>query len=396
MKFKFILFAGFLFLISTCRMPSDPVGEINILKRLNTINTGGDCLDLDIDLDDSVIVAAANYNGFKLYDIQFTGNLISELIERTHITSFEMDKNIGDNRAQIVKIASLNNKAFILDKEDHIWLLDYNNSIDTVSAFLSKGSPSCYDARSISIAIRESINDIRIFSLIKHYSSGSYWFEDSKSIINAKFDLLNLNEETECNYMLNKNENSNVIFYSESLLILGVGELGVQVFSIEVADENTCIYLNNMGEMILAILDEDNDCLSLDNGFIINEGELIPGVIWEFDTPGEVEALYSISNSIFAGLSKSNGFIKVQLNSDGSITDYSQYGIGYSIKGIHHNGNILAVAAGHDGVLLYNWDGVNLSFKGRIDTAYANNVKVALNVIFIATEDGIDIIQVEI
>ena len=105
MKFNLILFAGFLFLISTCRMPSDPIGEINILKRLNTINTGGDCLDLDIDLDDSVIVAAANYNGFKLYDIQFTGNLISELIERTHITSFEMDKNIGDNRAQIVKIA---------------------------------------------------------------------------------------------------------------------------------------------------------------------------------------------------------------------------------------------------------------------------------------------------
>ena len=79
---------------------------------------------------------------------------------------------------------------------------------------------------------------------------------------------------------------------------------------------------------------------------------MIPGVIWEFDTPGEVEALYSISNSIFAGLSKSNGFIKVQLNSDGSITDYSQYGIGYSINGIHHNGNIIAVAAGHDGVLL--------------------------------------------
>ena len=68
--------------------------------------------------------------------------------------------------------------------------------------------------------------------------------------------------------MLNKNENSNVIFYSESLLILGVGELGVQVFSIEVADENTCIYLNNMGEMILAILDEDNDCLSLSCGIV--------------------------------------------------------------------------------------------------------------------------------
>ena len=76
MKFKFILFAGFLFLICTCRMPSDPIGEINILKRLNTINTGGDCLDLDIDLDDSVIVAAANYNGFMIYDVKYDGNIV--------------------------------------------------------------------------------------------------------------------------------------------------------------------------------------------------------------------------------------------------------------------------------------------------------------------------------
>ena len=157
--------------------------------------------------------------------------------------------------------------------------------------------------------------------------------------------------------------------------------------------ESTCIVVNDAGE--LDYINNNDECFILD-GSLINAGELIPEIIMAFDTPGEVESIYSNDSTIFVGLSKSNGFIKVQLNSDGSITDYSQYGMGYSIKGIHHNGNILAVAAGHDGVLLYNWDGVNLSFKGRIDTAYANNVKVALNVIFVATEDGIDIIQIEI
>ena len=102
--------------LNSCRMPSEPLGEIKIIKQLDIINTGGNCLDLDIDMDeDSVLVASANYNGFMVFDIQSNGSMISELKERVHIRSSEMDGNIGDNRAQNVVIAPINNQVFILD-----------------------------------------------------------------------------------------------------------------------------------------------------------------------------------------------------------------------------------------------------------------------------------------
>jgi hypothetical protein len=44
---------------------------------------------------------------------------------------------------------------------------------------------------------------------------------------------------------------------------------------------------------------------------------------------------------------------------------------------------------------LYNWSDIDISFLGKIETSYANNVKVAGNIIFAATEDGIEIIQID-
>ena len=147
MKNKIIIIIGILICTNSCRMPSDPLGEIKIIKQLDTINTGGDCLDLDVDMDeDSVLVAASNYNGFIIYDIHYNGSVISEIKERIHISAYDMDSDIGDNRAQNVIIAPVSNQAFILDKEDHIWLFDYNDGINTLSAYLSKGDASCYEA----------------------------------------------------------------------------------------------------------------------------------------------------------------------------------------------------------------------------------------------------------
>ena len=52
---------------SNCRMPSDPIGEIKILNRIDVIDTGGDCLDVGVDIEDGVVVVAANYNGYFIY-----------------------------------------------------------------------------------------------------------------------------------------------------------------------------------------------------------------------------------------------------------------------------------------------------------------------------------------
>ena len=52
----------------------------------------------------------------------------------------------------------------------------------------------------------------------------------------------------------------------------------------------------------------------------------------------------------------------------------------------------LALSAGHDGVLLYNYlGGTNVDFIGQINTPYSNNVKVDGNNLIVSTEDGLHI-----
>ena len=69
---------------------------------------------------------------------------------------------------------------------------------------------------------------------------------------------------------------------------------------------------------------------------------------------------------------------------------------GYTIKDSYANEQgLLALAAGHDGILLYNWNISGVSFLGKINTPYANSVKIAGKTIFVATEDGLEIIQIQ-
>ena len=82
------------------------------------------------------------------------------------------------------------------------------------------------------------------------------------------------------------------------------------------------------------------------------------------------------------------------LDNNGAVITTYQFAKGYTINGIHQDNGLLALAGGHDGILLYNWNGSNIQFIGKIQTSYANNVKVAGNIIFAATEDGIDIFQI--
>ena len=200
---------------------------------------------------------------------------------------------------------------------------------------------------------------------------------------------------------------------------MGYGELGVRVYKkteydgclidngfIELNDSNLCIEnYDNSGEIDYksccentACPDGMGECPWFEEGFggvFSSAGGIIPQIYAEFDTPGEVEAIFSEGNTIFAGLKYSNGCVMSILDNDGSVITTYQFAIGYTIKGIHQDGGLLALAAGHDGILLFNWNGSNVSFMGKIETSYANNVKVAGNIIFAATEDGIEVIQID-
>ena len=93
MKNHLILLLTF-FLFISCRKPADPVMENNPLSYTHwgTFDVSGECLDLDI--SDTVLVAAANYNGFFVFSIDSENQTLDTVYHGT-----DLDPTMGDNRA---------------------------------------------------------------------------------------------------------------------------------------------------------------------------------------------------------------------------------------------------------------------------------------------------------
>ena len=419
-------------------MPADPLGEIKIIKRLDTIDTGGNCLDLDVDIIDNILVAAANYNGYFIYKINYINGLVSDISEQKHVAADEMDTNLGDNRAQSVILSKNHDIAFIMDQYDHIWLYKYEDGATQYSTpnYLEE---DCYGSTWLSVTIDDQNDSIGVYTLLKHNASEEdfegevvgVFDEYSTSLVwsNLKgVDPLSTStyqEDPNCEYIINQGAIAEKIYFADGLLSIGYGELGVRVLQqtevevcltdtgfVDLNDSELCIEnYNNSGEVDYKSCCENTACpdgmgecpylveeLNSPEGFggvFSSVGGIIPKIYAEFDTPGEVEAVFSEGNNIFAGLKYSNGCVLTQLNDAGNIINTNQFAIGYSVTGIHQNNSLLALAAGHDGILLYNWDGSSISFMGKIETSYANAVKIAGDIIFAATEDGIEIIQID-
>jgi|TARA_B100001964_G_C14214218_1_gene591916 hypothetical protein len=466
--------------------PTEPIGIKSYLVA--TVDTGGNCLDLDVDIADSIVVAAANYNGYFIYKLIFENDKISDMTEYAHISADDMDNSLGDNQAQTVVLSKNHNIAFVMDQYDHIWLNKYEEGATQY------GPPNyleedCYGGTWLSVAIDDQSDRIGIYSLLKHNAAefmpycilesdlvdlgnlgtdqgcsdieeyiateynnqtscvavaGYNWMypgcqvgnyaEYSTSLVWKNLEEVDpsstsLNGDPDCEYIINQGVIAEKIYFSDGLLIQAHGELGVRIFNqayeaiclsdnqlIELEGNEECNnHLSPTGEIEYQSCCENipcpdawgEDCGSNDfyiqqfgypglGGVFSSEGGILPTVFAEFDTPGEVEAIYSEGNIIFTGLSLSNGCYMVNIDNDGNIVGTTQFAEGYTIKGIHAENGLLALAAGHDGIILYDWDGgYNVSFLGRLETAYANQVKVANNTIIGATEDGIEIIQIE-
>jgi len=520
MKNKFLILVGVLICINSCRMPVDPLGEIKIIKRVS-INTIDNCRDIAVDMDDSILVAAANYAGYFIYDINYEDETISGLTESFYKSSDKMDETLGDNQAEAVELSTENNIAFILDKYENIWLYKYGdaeqNQFDT-----EKLETTCedYGAAWLSVAIDDQKDSIGLYFLLNHHSAQSadfcvsqfnyrnkisilpqderecsdiqeyfenyddeYTCEEAGRCADAEDETIELDQyndqssceeegyvwkfhefkiggclagdfaeystslvwkkldniapdddnsdptgDPDCEYIANLSSIAEKIYFNDGILSMTYGGLGVKVF--EQSKETLCLTYDEDNDLIEKYGSEDMNAICSDQfaenficcttdacdpnadcedpNYIANEGPfglggkystkggIIPYVYEEFNTPGEVETVYSKDRIIFAGLSHSNGFMSTKLNDDGSISGSNQFAVGYTIKGIHEHNGLLALAAGHDGILLYNWNGgVNVSFIGKIETSYANNVKVAGSIIFAATEDGIEIVQID-
>ena len=169
MKINTLIFCCLIIFCSTCRMPSDPLGEIKIIKRLETVDTGGNCLDIDVDIEDSILVAVANYNGYYIGKLISSGGIISEINDGNliHISSDGMDNSLGDNRAQTVILSKNHDIAFIMDQYDHIWLYKYAENA------IQYGPPNyleedCYGGTWLSISLDDRSDRVGIYTLIKH------------------------------------------------------------------------------------------------------------------------------------------------------------------------------------------------------------------------------------
>ena len=429
---KNILLIVIVICIDNCRMPADPLGEIKIIKRLDIIDTGGNCLDLDVDIIDNVLVAAANYNGYFIYKINSVEGKISDISEQKHVVANEMDTNLGDNRAQSVILSKEHNIAFVMDQYDHIWLYKYEGGANqyNIPNYLEE---DCYGSTWLSVAIDDRSDSIGVYTLLKHNASEDHFNEEDVGVFDEYSTSLvwtslkgidpssisPVQDEPNCEYIINQSSIAEKIYFDNGLLSMTYGELGVRVFKqtefevcltdtgfIELDDSNLCIEsYESAGDIDYksccentACPDGMGECPWLEEGFggvFSSAGGIIPQIHAEFDTPGEVEVIFSKGNTIFSGLKYSNGCVMSILDDDGNIINTNQFAIGYSVTGIHQNNGLLALAAGHDGILLYNLSGSNVSFMGKIETSYANAVKIAGDIIFAATEDGIEVIQID-
>ena len=93
---------------------------------------------------------------------------------------------------------------------------------------------------------------------------------------------------------------------------------------------------------------------------------------------------------MFSGLSTSNGCYISLLDNNGSVINNLSIANGYTINNISEDNGIIALSAGHDGALLYQWNnGLDIEYLGQIETPYSNHVKVDGDNIIISTEDGV-------
>ena len=469
MRRKILILIKVLLLIG-CRTPINPNGELILINQIGPINTGGDCLDVDINND--IVSVAANYNGYFIYDIHRNDNIIDSLSIRHHET--EMQANVGDNRIDDIAISKNHNIVFSMDKLDKIYL----HKIEGIP-YLQNWLDDCYGDNWLSIAMDENEENIYMYFLMRHYSAeeelvpahcedqdgitidfdqsdciyfGFTWLEESiipiiygensTSIVWKNFTDIDLEDQytdsgsPSCEYSTNLNVRASSIYFDKDILAVAYGELGVLIYKqiqqdlcylgdsenyieTDISNNSICSNYNvdtetseiNFQECCEKLecpsdwLLENGDCsqLYIDDfgiglgGKFVNKGGVSPQWIDKFDTPGSVNDVYIAENTVFAALSASNGIYFSILDSEGNIVNGPfQFAEGYSINGIDHDKDLIALAAGNDGVLLFEWNNnTKVEFIGKYSTDYTNKVKVDNNTIFIATENGLEIIQIE-
>ena len=345
-----ILFVG-------CKTPTDPIG-IKIINEWH-YETIDACRGIDI--SNGVLVAAASSNGYFRFNINEADTL--DLV--SHIP--DINPNVGDDAAFDVIISNnIEDMAFILDDVDGI-MIDFFNGDPSVTLD-GCGNSLLYR----SLALNDNVQDTTIlFTLQKHFdvlpadfdaystSVGIRKFYNSEAFGDIYFT------EDACDALINPNIEAMKIFYADNLLSVADGGLGVQVYRYSHNTENpleswTSFYMQG----------------------------------------GEAESLYSLGNHVIGGFDNDRGCYMALLDMNGDIIGNLTFADGYSINAIDYSAGTLVLAAGDDGVIIYEWDeSLNLTLKGILDVGsdnYVYDVHVYEDNIYVASENGISIYKIGI
>ena len=324
-----------------------------------TLETVGYCRD--IDLNDSLLVAAADQNGYVIYSIDFgsDGSFTYDEIYGTDPEDHEGEEFQGGG----VRIASRYNYFLLMDQADALYYVNFAD-VDSVGRIPYPGSENRDYVRGFSID-EEDEDNLLLYSL-NRAEDGNSTFISSRTLLYVYSDVTDKVDFyfAEFNTVSGLNQDAENLHLSDSLLVVANSQMGVSVFR-----QNS-------------------------------DGSLDDSTFAAYDISGgyEVQTVMTQDGVVFAGLSNDGGCHIAKVEDNGEIISEIQIAEGYSVQGIDLKDDVLALACGSDGVLLYEWNGFDFSTAltelGRLNSDYAYNVKVYdTQNIFTATRAGIQLFQ---
>lgn len=326
-----------------------------------TLETVGYCRD--IDFNDSLLVAAADQNGYVIYSIDFgsDGSFTYDEIYGTDPEDHEGEEFQGGG----VRIASRYNYFLLMDQADALYYVNFAD-VNSMGRIPYPGSENRDYVRGFSID-EEDEDNLLLYSLNRAEDGNStfistrilpyndHYYEQTGKIDFIGSDLYRLE---------GLNQDAENLHLGDSLLVVANSQMGVSVFR-----QNS-------------------------------DGSLDDSTFAAYDISGgyEVQTVMTQDGVVFAGLSNDGGCHIAKVEDNGEIISEIQIAEGYSVQGIDLKDDVLALACGSDGVLLYEWNGFDFSTAltelGRLNSDYAYNVKVYdTQNIFTATRAGIQLFQ---
>ncbi|MAQ43732.1 MAG: hypothetical protein CMG25_04515 [Candidatus Marinimicrobia bacterium] len=417
-----------LFLFS-CKEPNVFVQENYIISEVH-YETIDKCTGIDI--DDNMLVAAANHNGYLRYNILEDDNGNASLELEQHVEDL-VSGDEGDAATGVLISDNMHGMVFIHDDYDPFLREDLNNP-----GVLYRTTTTCGNSFVIrDLALNNDIPDTTLlFTLQKHSDgapSGGSNYSTSVAIreyFNDSNGIWEPDTEPACNTALHFSIDATKVSYFNNIVAVADAGLGVEIYKYEryiaepftdsndngVYDGVGCYGLNPELAWLCGEFVDEADCVEPCGTWVTEEdaevfedtnGDGVYTIIKNSFTfkdnfnvqGGEAESLFITDNYVLAGFDNDRGCYMALLDSDSSIMANLLFADGYSINAIDAGNSFLALAAGNDGVLIYQWDGsLEVNLLTNIDSGddnYVYDVKVDGNNIYTASENGISIYKIE-